>query len=87
MWHQTDLPQAAQHREQLDASTRAVAELAGELSSVRNRLSEVEQARAAILARLVEAGLPEDSDETELVAHLDVATRMHARLSALPRCF
>jgi hypothetical protein len=38
MWHQTDLPQAAQHREQLDASTRAVAELAGELSSVRNGL-------------------------------------------------
>jgi exonuclease SbcC len=75
--------EAAQHREQLQASARAMAELAGELSSIRNRLSEIEQARAGILARLVEAGLPEDSDEAELIGHLSTETRMQARLRAL----
>lgn len=75
--------EAAQYQEQIEGTARAMAELAGEISSIRSRLSEIEKSRAGILARLVAAGLPEGSNQAELIGHLSTETQMQARMGAL----
>jgi len=67
----------------LDAETRIIAELAGQLPVLRRRANENEQARKAIIARLADADLPEDSDEQELIGKLGEETQALSRLRAL----
>lgn len=67
----------------LDAESRIIAELAGQLPILRRHANENEQARKAIVARLVDAELPEDSDEQELIGKLGEETQALARLRAL----
>ncbi|QOZ71888.1 hypothetical protein [Bradyrhizobium arachidis] len=67
----------------LDAEARIIAELTGQLPILRTRANENEQARKAIVARLADADLPEDSDEQELMGKLGEETQALARLRAL----
>ncbi|XUJ36028.1 hypothetical protein ACQ5SK_12680 [Bradyrhizobium japonicum] len=67
----------------LDAESRILGELAGQLPILRRSANENEQARKAIIARLADAGLPEDSDEQELLGKLGEETQALARLRAL----
>jgi DNA repair protein SbcC/Rad50 len=67
----------------LDAESRIIAELAGQLPVLRRSANENEQARKAIIARLADADLPEDSDEQELIDKLGEETQALARLRAL----
>lgn len=67
----------------LDAETRIIAELAGQLPVLRGRANENEQARTAIIARLADADLPGDSDEQELIGKLGEETQALSRLRAL----
>ncbi|MCA1416022.1 SMC family ATPase [Bradyrhizobium sp. NBAIM20] len=67
----------------LDAESRIIAELAGQLPVLRRRVNENEQARRAIIARLADSNLPEDSDEQELIGKLGEETQALARLRAL----
>lgn len=66
-----------------DAESRVIAELAGELPILRRRANENEQARKAIIARLADADLPEDSNEQELIRKLGEETQALAHLRAL----
>ncbi|WP_424629604.1 AAA family ATPase [Bradyrhizobium sp. SYSU BS000235] len=67
----------------LDAESHIIAELAGQLPVLRRRANENEQVRKAIVARLADADLPEDSDEQELIGKLGEETQALARLRAL----
>jgi exonuclease SbcC len=67
----------------LDAELRTIAELTGQLPILRTRTNENEQARKGIIARLADAGLPDDSDEQELIDKLGEETQALARLRAL----
>ena len=67
----------------LDAESRIIAELTGQLPVLRRRANENEQARKVIIARLTDANLPEDSDEQELIGKLGEETQALARLRAM----
>lgn len=67
----------------LDAESRIIAELAGQLPILRRNANESEQAREGITARLADAELPQDSDEQELIGKVGEETQAFARLRAL----
>lgn len=81
--HLAATEEVAKLQEQINAGARSIAELGGELPVVRVRLNEIEQARTGTLARLTDAGLPPDSDKSELISRLGGETKAQARLRAL----
>ncbi|MBR1124552.1 SMC family ATPase [Bradyrhizobium lablabi] len=81
--HDAATQEQARLQGMVDAESRIIAELAGQLPVLRRRANENEQARKSIIARLADADLPEDSDEQELIDKLGEETQALARLHAL----
>lgn len=73
--HDTTTQEQTRLQGLLDAESRIIAELAGQLPILRTDANENEQARKAIVARLADADLPEDSDEQELIEKLGQETQ------------
>ena len=81
--HEAATQEQARLQGLLDAESRTIAELAGQLPVLRTRANENEQAREGIIARLADAELPEDSDEPKLIGKLGDEAQALARLRAL----
>lgn len=77
--HNTSTQEQTRLKGLIDAESRTIAELAGQLPVLRRRANENEQARKTIIARLADADLPEDSDEQELIGKLGEKTQGRMR--------
>ena len=77
------IQQTMQLQQQMDNAARDVSRATNEQTTLRNRLSTLQQLKAAVAGRLKDMGLLEDSTESELLDQLSVAAAKQAELQSL----
>ncbi len=81
--HAANTQQAAQLQQQVESASKEATTAKNEQVPLRSQLTILQQSKAAIVGRLKDASLPDDSTQDELLDHLAAASGRQAQLQTL----